>query len=132
MIKGLWSKVRLVCGNHSDESKIIMNPHEAAKSAISKALYGSSSGMFYSCPKYYPENRSENEPCCRNHISVKEFEDMIGFIANKVSEYESMGGTFELVGLTWKSRSGVEYTVVKQTDTHIDIKCVNEKALWKK
>lgn len=132
MIVNLWSKIHLICGNH-DGKEIMMVPHEAASSAMSRSLYGNTSmNMFYSCPKYYPENREEGEPCCRNHISMKEFEGMLTHISDILENAQKSGGTMDLTGLKWKSKAGVEYTILRYTDTRIDVRCLNQKSLWSK
>lgn len=133
MIINLWSKIHLICGNHGDSNEEIMAPHEAASSNTARSLYGNAAmNMFYSCPKYYPDNREEGEPCCRNHISMKEFEGMLAYLSNTLETAQKTGTTMNLSGLTWKSKAGVEYTVLRHTDTRIDVKCLNRKALWNK
>ena len=130
MILNIWSRVRLFCGNHGDDYSIEMVPHEAATSAISQRLYGSSEkNMFYACPKYYPENRESGEKCCRNHISVAEFEKMLNHITELMEEDALLGAETNIVGAKWKSRSGVEYRVIHQNDKHIDVVCLNRKGL---
>lgn len=110
----------------------VMTPHEAASSNMSRSLYGNSvMNMFYSCPKYYPENREEGEPCCRNHISMKEFESMLAYLSDTLEKAQKGGGSIDLTGLRWKSKSGVEYNVIRHTDKHIYVKCLNQRALWK-
>lgn len=132
MITNFWPKVRLFCGNHpEEEGKIEMCPHNPASGSISAGIYGNQSNMFYSCPRYYPEKRKEGEKCCRNHISLKEYEGMLNHLSKIVEEGEALGGTVELVGEKWKSRQGVEYCVFHQSDNHIDVKCLNRKDLRK-
>lgn len=131
MIINLWSKIQLICGNHSDGDEEIMTPHEAASSKMSRSLYGNSSmNMFYSCPKYYPENRKDDAPCCRNHISMKEFEGMLTYLSKTLEDAQLNGGTMDLTGLKWKSKSGVEYHVISYSDSAIRVKCLNKRALW--
>ena len=82
MITNLWSQIQLYCANH--EEPVHMVPHEAATSRISQSLYGNTQNTFYSCPKYYPENRTDGEPACRNHISITEFERMLGHLSQLI------------------------------------------------
>lgn len=129
MILNFWSNVRLFCGNHTEtDEHIQMLPHE---SATGTGIYGQQLNMFYACPRYYPENRKPGERCCRNHISIKEYEGMLNHLSKIKEEGESSGGTVELVGEKWRSRQGVEFSVFRQTDGHIDVKCVNTKGLEK-
>ena len=87
--------------------------------------------MFYSCPKYYPDQREPDEACCRNHISMKEFENMLSHISSILEEGEKNGKVINLVGTSWTSRTGVKYRILKHTDKHIDVWCLDEKKLWK-
>lgn len=136
MIVNLWNKIQLYCANHApDENGKLphMTPHDAASSNISKSLYGNagSMNMFYSCPKYYPENRNEGEPCCRNHISMKEFEKMLEHISGIIEKNQEADVVCDLTGLKWKSKAGVEYVVTRYSDQRINITCLNSKSLWK-
>lgn len=131
MQANFWTRIKLVCANHEDGDMPLMSPHAPAEGNTSRVLYGTQTDMFYSCPKYYPENREDGEPCCRNHISIKEFEGMLNHLQKLVTDIESVGGTIDIVGERWKSRQGVEYTVVKQTPNHIYVSCLNRKAVWK-
>ena len=134
MIQNLWTKIRLVCGNHdASEEPVYMSPHTAAGGSVARSLYGNNSmNMFYACPKYYPENRTAGEPLCRNHISMSEFENMLSYISSIIEEDEINGGSVDLVGTKWKSKKGVEFEIIRQTTSHIDVRCVDRRALWKK
>lgn len=135
MIINLWQKIRLFCGNHEEmegKSYPHMTPHAAAESETARAMYGNSTmNMFYSCPKYYPDGRDENEPACRNHISMKEFEGMLDKIASEIEKAQRNDTVTDLVGMRWKSKSGVEYRIIRSDDEHIDVVCLNPKSLWK-
>lgn len=131
MQTNFWTRIKLVCGNHGDGDMPLMAPHAPAEGNTSRVLYGTQTDMFYSCPQYYPENRADGEPCCRNHISIKEFEGMLNHLQKLITEIESVGGTIDIVGERWKSRQGVEYKVVKQTSNHIYVSCLNRKVVWK-
>ena len=130
MISNLWNSVRLVCGCHPDsKGPVYMQPHDSPTSKASISMYGNSLNMFYSCPKYYPDNREPGEHACRNHISLKEFEKMLEVISKELEAGDDLTGSVQLVGLTWKSKSGIEYKVVRQTEKHIDVMCINRRAL---
>lgn len=131
MIVNLWQRVKLHCGNHDGDAPL-MEPHAAADSNTARSLYGNSAmNMFYSCPKYYPENRGDGEPCCRNHISMKEFETMLDKISGELEKAQKNDMTCDLKGLQWKSKSGVVYMVTKHKEDEIDVTCINTKSLWK-
>lgn len=132
MLMNMWSRIKLLCANHPDGIRPEMMPHAPAESNISRGLYGAQTNMFYSCPKYYPENRESEEPCCRNHISIKEFEGIIDHLEKSAGKIEAMGGSVDLTGERWRSKSGVEYKVIKQTKDGLHVECLNRKAVWKK
>ena len=132
MQTNMWSRITLLCGNHEDGCHPEMMPHAPAEGSISRGLYGAQTNMFYSCPRYYPENRDPGEPCCRNHISIKEFEGIITHLDRATDKIESLGGTVDLTGERWRSKSGVEYKVVKQTKDTLYVECLNRRVVWKK
>lgn len=133
MIANLWEKVRLICGNHDKDKIVYMEPHAASSSSVMQGLYGNAAmNMFYACPKYYPDKREEGETLCRNHISLKEYEGMLDYLSSIIEEVEADGGSIDLVGEKWKSKKGVEFEVVYQDATHIDIRCIDRRSLWKK
>lgn len=133
MIVNLWQKVRLLCGNHDPGEAGLpqMTPHEASDSAVSRSLYGNNMKMFYSCPKYYPSERAEGEPACRNHISMKEFENMLDVIAGEIEKANRADEMCDLLGFSWKSKAGAEFRISAFNEDRIDVVCVNKKSLWK-
>mgnify|MGYP000125173154 CR=1 FL=1 len=131
MQTNFWDRIILVCANHEGGDLPQMMPHAPASGNVSRILYGEQTNMFYSCPRYYPENRSEGEPCCRNHISIKEYEGMLSYLDGLISRIEAQGGSIDIVGEKWKSKQGTEYKVVRQTAEHIYVSCVNRKAVWR-
>lgn len=65
MQTNFWDRIVLVCGNHNNEEKLPqMLPHSPASGSMSRSLYGEHTSMFYSCPRYYPENRNPG-----NHVA---------------------------------------------------------------
>ena len=134
MVSNLWGHIHLVCGCHDlKDGYVIMEPHEAASSNMASSLYGNASmNMFYSCPKYYPNNRKESEPECRNHISMKEFEEVLNHITDHLMPAILSGKDMDLTGLKWMSKRGVQYEVIKCEKGDYYVKCVNSRALWKK
>lgn len=134
MITNLWERVHLLCGNHNaEDAKDLphMTPHKAADSATSRGLYGNNMKMFYACPKYYPSEREEGEPACRNHISMKEFENMLDVISKEIEKANRNDMMVDLVGMKWKSKAGTEFRVVRYGEDRVDVVCVNKKSLWK-
>ncbi len=119
MVKNIWSNIRLFCGNHEDKHSIEMMPHDDAEGLE----------MFYSCPKYYPENREGNERPCGNRINLVEYQAAVEHISDILEEHQSNGGTINLVGHKWKNKKGIYFEVVGHSMNHIDISFINQRAL---
>ncbi len=119
MVKNIWSSIRLFCGNHEDNHSIEMIPHEGADGL----------DMFYSCPKYYPENRSAEERPCGNRINLVEYQAAVEHISEVLEEAQLDGGTVNLRGHKWKNKKGIRFEVINHSMNHIDISFVNERAL---
>ena len=130
MIVNLWNKITLLCANHDYPVK--MRPHDPGTGLLTAQLYGAQTNMFYSCPKYYEENRKEGETLCRNHISMKEFENLLNYISKEIETAEEDGGQIDLSGDVWKSKNGTVFKIVSHTEDEIVVSCLNERSLWKK
>ncbi len=110
--------IRIFCGNHGDDFSIEMTPHEGAEGQ----------DMFYSCPKYYPENRTGNERPCGNRISLNEYNQMVEYISKRIEEADMAYQTLDLTGHKWLSKRGVAYMVIRHSMKHIDILVYNKAA----
>lgn len=60
MITGSWGDITLVCGNTHEQP-------------IEMVLQEGPASLFYACPKYHSENRSEGERACNNRLSIDDF-----------------------------------------------------------
>lgn len=114
MITGSWARTKLLCGNH--EIDVEMAIQEGGKT------------LFYSCPKYYPEKREENESRCLNRISLRDFEKMLEHINDEIVNAEINNEIINLKHHKWKS-GGIKYEIIEHTDEQIIVKMLNEKAL---
>ena len=112
MIKGLWSKVRVLCGNHGDE-EVEMTVHDGPFS------------QFYSCPKYYPQNRAKGEHACGNRINLTDYERMLNRISKMLMDFDR---TIDLTNYSFEI-NGIEFEVVKHGNKEIWVKALNRKAL---
>ena len=70
MIKNLWKDTKFYC-SHRHEHPIEMSYNQGPHS------------LFYSCPKYYPENRGPDEPACPMRLNMVDAEGLL----EKLSEY---------------------------------------------
>lgn len=115
MIKGIWKTIELVCGNNHP----IETPMTIQEGPLS---------MFYACPKYHNENRSENERACTNRIKLDDYEKMVNKICDILSEGEIENKIIDLTGYEWSAR-GVHFKVLKHTKNKIKIEMTNKKAI---
>ena len=115
MVKNLWNKIRIVCGNHENNF-----PEMTLKTGHRS--------MFYSCPKYYPENRNSNEYACVNNVSTEDFEKILEKLSEEINEQMIFGTTPNLLNLKFKIKN-IEITVIEHTDKSITIKILNKHAL---
>jgi len=118
MIRNLWNKIEIVCGCHEgvpNEQKK-MEPKAGHKS------------MFYSCPRYYPENRTPDEKACVNHVNVEDFQKILDKIGHEAESQMIFGQSPVLQGLTFKIKD-ITIKVIEYTPEKIVISVVNKKAL---
>ena len=85
--------------------------------------------MFYSCPKYYKENRSDDEKACFNRINLIEYEEMVNEVAKRIAGDNEGMDQINIEGCRWKNKKGTEFTVVKHDDWEIGVKIINHHAL---
>lgn len=111
-----WDKIKPICGCHKDE-RIEMTIN-------SSGAYS----LFYSCPKYYPQNRKDGEKACSNRINLIEYENMVEYISSEIADAKMNGGTVDMTNHKWKKK-GIEYKILNHTDDNIDVSIVNLKAL---
>ncbi len=115
MLKNFWKQIVVVCGNHQGE-EILMD------------LKQGPSSLFYSCPKYYPENREDGEKACVNRINLVDFEKIVDILSEEVEKGLLNGQIVNLQNFTFKVKAS-EITVLEHTKGSIKIKILNKKAL---
>lgn len=115
MVKNLWKQVLIVCGNHGEPENVM-------------SLKTGHRSMFYSCPKYYPEAREPGERACKNHVSVDDFEKILGRLSKEVEELMISGQKPCLKNLKYKVKT-IEVEVMKHSDNCLVLKVLNKKAL---
>lgn len=111
MIRGFWNSVQVICGNHCNEQ-------------IEMTVQEGPSSLFYACPKYHPENRTEGERPCFNRLSLSEYENMLSALSDLL-----MGDDIiKLQGYRWK-KNGTEFEVVSFSDEKIVVRVLNQRAI---
>lgn len=117
MVKGLWKTITLICGCHKEEISMGINnngPHS----------------LFYSCPKYYPENRDKSERACANRINLVDYERMLDHISLEMSKRLSNNETTDMTNYKWEDKkSHIIFEVISHTPEEMKIKMINRKAL---
>ena len=110
-----WKRIRVVCGCH--EEPIDMSVNERGEHST-----------FYSCPKYYPENRKPGEKACANRISLPDYENMVTKLSEMIAEAEMGGGKICLTNYAWE-RKYTQFKVLSHERKEIVVSIVNKKAL---
>lgn len=117
MITGLWKMIEIYCGNNHEE----LVPLQPVQGPLS---------LFYACPKYYEDNRKENEKKCSNRINLNDYNSLVEHLTKILSEAEENDEILNLEGYKWKSK-GIMYEVFKHNDRKIKIKVYSTKSIGK-
>lgn len=115
LLKGSWDWVTLVCGNHEDDTHIM---------AIKQGPFS----MFYSCPAYYPDGRTDGEPPCVNRLNLVDFEHMLSHLADMQLKSETEAHIIDLNNYEW-DHNGAHFKVLSYNENSIVIRVLNKKAL---
>ena len=117
MIKNLCDMIEIYCG-HGHKDPIPMYMKDGAG-------YGRDS--FYACPKYYPENRDEDERACNNNLPITEYIKLVDKIDKILTNAAMNDQEINLTNMKFKIGQ-VEYTIFKHTNRKIKVSVVNKKA----
>ena len=123
MIANIWKDIHVFCGCHEDP--VELTPHTGSTDYVQG---GKENSMFYSCPRYYPENREEGERACFNRLGIGEYEQMVTHISKKLEGDDDEYSAINLTGHKWKSKYGIEFRIIRHTRDHIDVSVVNRRA----
>ena len=118
MVLGSWDKVKLICGNHSDDSNEMI-------------IHQGNEGMstFYSCPCYQSILKKDiSGKSCNNRLTIVDYETMLNTLMNE--KIDDDGNMVSLKGYAW-SRRGVDYKVIKEENGLIIVRMTNKKAILK-
>lgn len=115
-IENSWGNINPVCGNHKEG--------EPVKMSITQGPHS----MFYSCPKYYPENRTREERACNNRINLIEYQAMVDHLNGLIAEASVNGGTVDLTNHRWEKK-GIRYRVLDHTGDKITVEILNLRAM---
>lgn len=116
MITGSWGDITLFCGNTHEQP-------------VEMVLQEGPASLFYACPKYHSENRSEGERACNNRLSIDDFFKALEALYGKIIEAELQDERLQLTNYEWKDRKGTRYKVLKQGGDKLTISVYNKKAI---
>ena len=114
MIKNLWKNTKFCCGYRHDPVEMIFNDRGET--------------LFYSCPKYYPENRTSEEQACPMRLNTVDAEAIIGMLSDKIESDIKKGIDMNYTGYTFKYRQ-IEVEVLEYSPDKIRVQILNKKAL---
>lgn len=117
-VYNIWNNITLTCGCHKHQQIPMMINQRGAES------------LFYSCPKYYPENRDANEIACANRINLIDFEEMTDIIAAKIIEAEQNFEILDLTGVQFDNkRKTIHFKIIESKGNDLIVEMVSKKAL---
>lgn len=114
MIKNLWKKTHFYCSYRHEPIEMTIND----KGDFS---------MFYSCPKYYLENRLKNEQACPMRLNFVDAEAILNEIS-RMTDDESGFDCNDITGAEFDYKS-IHVKVMNYTSERIDLDIYNKKAL---
>lgn len=114
-IDSAWGNVIPICGNH---------PGECVEMQVNQGPHS----MFYSCPRYYPQNRGKDERACNNRINLIEYQKMVDKLMGFVAEAEVSGGSADLTNYSWTSK-GTDFKVIEHKGDKIKVEILNRRAM---
>jgi len=117
-ITGSWDDIALMC-TYRHEKPVRMQIKEGPLS------------LFYACPKYQAENRSEGEPACNNRLNLNDFEKMLAHLNDMRRDAELRNEKLSLKNYRWKDRKGTEFTVLSHEKDKITVGVANWQAIRK-
>lgn len=115
IIKNFWQQVSLFCGCHNKPVEMIPNTK--------------GSTLFYSCPKYYEENREKGEHACANRIKLDDYQSAVEHLSTIIAQNEMDGNVENLTGYRWNDK-GIEFEVIKhEPNKKLQISMINRPAM---
>ncbi len=114
LITGSWKDTTLVCGNHKETGDF-----------PKMELDTSSRLLAYVCPKCSALNRKDDEPVCKNRLTVYDYEKMLDHIASLVADADANDEVLNLNNYRWK-RKTTEFKVLKHDGNSMTISVIDK------
>ena len=115
MIKNLWKNTTFCCG-YRHEHPVDMIFNERGES------------LFYSCPKYYPENRKPGEQACPMRMNTVDAEGILEQFSTIIEIDMENGIEKDYKNFKFKYKT-IEVTILEYSPEKIKIQILNKKAL---
>lgn len=114
VIKNLWKETEFYCSHRHEPVKMSYNsgPHS----------------LFYSCPKYYPDNRNENEQACPMRINMVDAEAVLEKLSAYIEDDWANDIERDYTNFEFDYKS-VHVKVLEYHDGHFKLNIFNKKAL---
>mgnify|MGYP000075122221 CR=1 FL=1 len=115
MIKNLWKEVNFYCSyRHEYPVKMEFNqgPHS----------------LFYSCPKYYPQNRTADEPACPMRLNLVDAEAIVEKLSQVIESDIENNVEHNYRGYEFDYKM-IHAKVIKYAPGEINIDIFNKKAI---
>lgn len=107
-----WDTLSFICGNHED------NDHEMVLNQTTR-------GINYVCPSCLEQTEPYKKKCM-NAISIDDYEGVIKYVTNEITEALDNNELINLTHLQWKKKN-VEYEVIEHNINKIKIRALNKK-----
>jgi len=115
MQKNLWKKIHFFCANNHDP--VEMTVHAGAENMSN----------FYSCPKYYEENRTENEHMCSMRLNFFDAEAVVEAFSKIIDEDMKNFNIKDYTGMKFKVKKVIDVKVKSYSEDRIDLIIYNRK-----
>lgn len=114
MIKNLWKNTDFCCGYRHDPIPMIFNERGET--------------LFYSCPKYYPENREPNEQACPMRMNTVDAEGILDKFSEIIEKDMAEGKDVDYTNYKFKYKM-IDVEILSYSPDKIKIKILNKRAL---
>lgn len=115
MIKNLWKCTNFWCSHRHQPEKMTL-------------IQGPMS-LFYACPKYYPENREEDERACTMRLNLVDAEAILEKLSKIIEEDDNNNINADYTNLEFDYKA-IHVTVISYDKTGIiNLNIYNKKAI---
>lgn len=107
MIRNLWNVVKIVCAKHSNTPELVLTQITPKK-------------IQYVCMN------KEDDKCCKNYITVEDYDGVIKKITEEIEKAEFSGSIVNLKNYSWTARN-IVYKILCFKEDKIVVQALNKK-----